>query len=215
MLQTPVDDSRFVSLAITEVRDLDRHRAFDWACFMFGNSEINSDYLKSLLCTDPFPSDFAPLAPDFMFLPVTILKQQTQTIATNVKDLLKIVLEEKKNILSKNPRKLNEMKVTLFWLEKLHLEQQYRWLFAQELAENLVKCFAEILRRHASDTNRAAYSKTLRQRVETQQTLLKMLRHDFNTISAKIATQHQMVPSFVLQLDKLMLIDLLNRLTPN
>lgn len=150
-----------------------------------------------------------------MFLPVAILKQQTQVIAKNVKDLLEEVLEKEITIHVNDPRKLDLMKKTLFRLERSHLEQKNKWLFAQELAENLVKCFTEILRRQASNSNRIVYSKTLRQRVETQQTLLKMLRHDFDTIPAKITAQHQMVPSFLSLRDNLLLIDLLNRSTRN
>jgi len=149
--------------------------------------------LKSLLREDSFPSDYGQLSPDFLFLPVSILKKQMEQVRDGLTVLMKRVLEEERNVVSKDPDDLGIVRGQLFELEKTHLMLHDRWLFGQELARNLAKCFDEIPRRESKDNSTAAYSKVLLQRLETQVTLSKMLNPSFNTIPSKIRAQHRMV----------------------
>ena len=128
-----------------------------------------------------------------MFLPAGILKWQVEQTRDRLAILMEDVIKEEKNVISRAPQILNNVKITLFELGKAHLKLRNRWLFERELAKNIARCFDEIVRRQSKDSSTAIYSKTLQQRVETQANLSMMLQHDFDTIPSKIKAQHQMV----------------------
>ncbi|KIY00462.1 uncharacterized protein Z520_04147 [Fonsecaea multimorphosa CBS 102226] len=167
-----------------------RQRGSDWVCLLVAGPEVN---LKSLLSENSFPSDYAPLSPDFMFLPVSVLQEEVERIGADLMKLKESVLDKQSQVLSRDPRGLDETRNMLFELERTYLELHDRWKFGQSLAENLTKCFGEIVRLQAKDNNKARYSRTLSQRVETQITLSSMTQQDLDAIPSKLDQQHRMV----------------------
>jgi hypothetical protein len=176
-----------------EIHAEGRQRGSDWMCLLFVGPEIR---LESLLSETSFPSDYAPLFPDFMFLPVCILRHEVEQVGRELQKLKKLVQEGEGRVLSKDPRGLDQVKNELFELDKIHLKLRDRWLFGKGLAENLVKCFGEISRLQGMDDggSKPLYSKILTQRVETQITLSNMLQLDLDAIPSKIKQQHRTVP---------------------
>lgn len=196
ILQTPDDDLPFITLSMCEIHAEGHQRGSDWVCLLFIGPGI---HLESLLRETSFPSDYGPLFPDFMFLPVCILKNEVEQVGRELKKLKKLVLEGEDRVLSKDPRSLDHVKNGLFGLDKTHLKIRDRWLFGKGLAENLAKCFGEISRRQGKDndggsSSKAIYSKILMQRVETQIAMSNILQLDLDAIPSKIKQQHKMVP---------------------
>ncbi len=190
-MQTPDDDLPFITLSISELHAEGHQNGMDWVCLCFAPSEID---LNKFLDEESFPSDYGDhLSPDYMFLPVSILKWQVEQVREELMNLMKRVLEGEKKVASGDINALKGAKVRLFEVGMEHLKLRNRWLFAKELAANLTKCFDEIAIAGNSNTSQATYSKTLRDRVETQITLSEMLKHDLETIPSKVQTQHQMV----------------------
>lgn len=177
---------------MSEIRTEGRQRGSDWVCLLFTGPGIN---LESLLSEAAFPSDYAPLFPDFMFLPVRILKNEVERVTSELRNLKKLVSEGQDRILSKEPGGLDRVKNELFRWEKVYLKLRDRWLFGKGLAENLVKCFGEIARLQGKDEDgsKVAYSKILMQRVETQITMSNLLQLDLDAIPSKLEQQHRMV----------------------
>jgi len=176
---------------MSEVQSEGHQKGKDWVCLLFATSAID---FSNFLQEESFPSDFSgPLNPDYMYLPVKILKWQVEQVRDGIMSLMQRVLDGEKGVTSGNTQALKGAKAQLFELGMEHLKLRNRWLFAKELAANLMKCFDEIVISSSSNAGKASYSKTLRQRVETQIALAEMLRHDLETIPSKVKTQHQMV----------------------
>jgi hypothetical protein len=152
--------------------------------------------LESLLSEDSFPPDYAPLFPDFMFLPVCILKIEVERVGGEPTKLKKLVQKGEDRVLSKDPGELGQVKNELFRLGKTHLKLRDRWLFGKGLAENLAKCISEIsrLQRKGDDGSKAIYPKTLTQTVETQIALCNVQQLDPDAIPSRIKQQHRTVP---------------------
>ena len=180
----------FVTLAITEVHEEGRQKGLDWVCLLFAAPDIK---LQSLLSADAFPPDYAPLSPDFMFLPAGVLKWHVEQTRERLAVLMEDVIEEEENVISSAPGNLYNLKRTLFELGKTHRKLHQRWLFERELAENITRCFDEIARRQSKDHSIPDYSRTLRQRVETQVNSSMMLQYNFEEIPSKIKAYHRMV----------------------
>lgn len=140
-----------------------------------------------------FPSDYAPLCPDFMFLPVSILKWQVEQTKSKLVDLLERVADEETKVAAGAPKDLDSIRNTLFILGKSHRQLRNRWIFEQELAGNITKCFDYIGRQQIKHTGSTLYSNTLRERVEDQVHLSMLLKHDFDGIPSKIKEQHKRV----------------------
>ena len=104
---------------MSEIHAEGRDQGSDWVCLLFVGPGI---HLASLLSESSFPSDYAPLFPDFMFLPVCILKKEVERVGRELKELKKHVLEGENRILSKDPGMLDHVKNLLFELEKTHLK---------------------------------------------------------------------------------------------
>ncbi|PMD46971.1 hypothetical protein L207DRAFT_522437 [Hyaloscypha variabilis F] len=198
IVQTPDDDLPFLTLSMREIHTEGRQRRSDWVCLFFIGPDID---LESLLHETVFPSDYSPLSPDFMFLPVRILKNEVEQVGRELKELKKLVLKGDDRLLSKDLASLDCVKNELFELGKTHLKLRDRWLFAKGLAENLVKCFSEIARLQEKDIgsnssssgSKATYSKILMQRVETQMAMSDILQLDLDAIPPKIKQQHKTI----------------------
>jgi hypothetical protein len=200
-LQTPRDDLPFITLSISELRAEGHQNEMDWVCLLFATSAID---LNKFIDEESFPSDFEkPLSPDYMFLPVRILKWQIEQVRDGLMKLMQRVLDGEKRVASGDINALKGAKTRLFEVGMEHLKLRNRWLFAKELAANLTKCFNEIAISGNSNTSKANYSKTLRDRVETQIALSEMLKHDLETIPSKVQTQHQMasIPNYFFLLE--------------
>lgn len=190
-MQTPHDNWPFITLSMSEVQSEGHQKGKDWVCLLFATSAIDP---TKFIDEESFPSDFSsPLSPDYMFLPVRILKWQVEQVRDGIMSLMQRVLDGEKGVASGNTQALKGAKARLFELGMEHLKLRNRWLFAKELAANLMKCFDEIVMSSNSNAGKASYSKILRQRVETQIALSEMLKHDLETIPSKVQTQHQMV----------------------
>jgi len=223
-VQTPDDDLPFFTLSMCEIHAEGRQRGSDWVCLFFIGPDIK---LESLLRETAFPSDYGPLFPDFMFLPVCILKNEVEQVGRELKELKKHVLKGDDRLLSRDPADLDRVKNELFGLGKTHLKLRDRWLFAKGLAENLVKCFGEIARLQGNDIggsssssssrSKTTYSKILMQRVETQIAMSDILQLDLDAIPPKIKQQHKTVPNFQSPRNsiEILLTDFLCRLTLN
>ncbi|OAP58292.1 hypothetical protein AYL99_07382 [Fonsecaea erecta] len=192
ILQMPKDQLPFITLSISELPREGRYRGSDWVCLLLIGPGIN---LESLLSESSFPYDYASLSPDFMFLPVSVLQDEVERVGAGLMKLKKSVLDEQGQVLSRDPRGLDDTKNKLFELERTYLELYERWKFGQSLAENLTKCFGEIVRLQAKDNDRAKYSRTLSQRVETQITLSNMTQQELDAIPSKLKQQHRMIDS--------------------
>lgn len=193
ILQTPKDKLPFITLSISELHREGRQRGSDWVCLLLTGPGVD---LEALLSENSFPSDYASLFPDFMFLPVSILKKEVERVGAGLMKLKESVLDKQGQVLSRDPGGLDDTKNKLFELERTYLELHERWKFGQGLAENLSKCFGEIVRLQAKEYDKAKYSKTLSQRVETQVTLSNMTQQELNAIPSKLNQQHRMVPIF-------------------
>jgi len=75
ILQTPDDDLPFITLSMCEIHAEGRQPRIRLGLFLFVGPGI---HLESLLHETSFPSDYGPLFPDFMFLPVCILKNEVE-----------------------------------------------------------------------------------------------------------------------------------------
>lgn len=189
-MQTPGDDLPFITLSISELHAEGHQKGNDWVLLLFATSTID---LNKFIEEESFPSDFgSPLSPDYMFLPVRILKWQVEQVRDGVMRLMQKVLDAEKGVASGDTKVLKGAKTRLFDLGMEHLKFRNRWLFAKELATNLMNCFDRLAISGNPNSGKATYSKTLRRRVETQIALSELLKHDLETIPSKIQTQHQM-----------------------
>ncbi|TAQ89072.1 hypothetical protein B7494_g2585 [Chlorociboria aeruginascens] len=81
IMQTPGDSLPFITLSMSELQTEGSQRRIDWVCLLFAASEID---LEFFLREESFPSDYSPLTPDYMFLPVCILKWQMEQVDAEV-----------------------------------------------------------------------------------------------------------------------------------
>ncbi|KAI1101939.1 hypothetical protein F4804DRAFT_354092 [Jackrogersella minutella] len=188
ILQTPKDDMPFFSLSMTELSEDERKTGLDWVCLLF-TSDVE---WQSLLERVSIPRDFGALSIDFMFLPIQILKRQAHDIRVKITELLDSVVREEERLLTDKLR-ADYTKIQLFGYEKTHLQLQTRSRFVRELADNISKCFDEIIKRHGGKERNMKYSTTLRQRVEAQTILCKMMQPNLDAIPTKLEAQHRMV----------------------
>lgn len=179
-----------MALSVSEIHREGRHQGSDWVCLVLADPDVD---LASLLSETSFPSDYAPLFPDFMFLPVSVLKKEVEQVSARLMKLKESVLEKQGQVLSSDPGGLDETKTKLFELEKTYFELRERWKFGQGLAENLTKCFGEIVRLQAKVNPKARYSKILSRLVKTQLALSNMTQQELNAIPSKLSQQHRMV----------------------
>ncbi|KIW18434.1 hypothetical protein PV08_02722 [Exophiala spinifera] len=190
--QTPNDKLPFITLSISELHRPGRQRGSDWVCLLFTGPGVD---LEWLLSEHPFPSDYASLFPDFMFLPVSILRQEVERVGAGLMKLKEDVLDKHGEVLSSDPADLGDTKKTLFELDRKYLELQERWKFGQVLAANLIKCFGEIVRLQTKEIDKLKYSKTLLQQVETQIALSNMAQQELDAIPSRLNQQHRMIDS--------------------
>lgn len=186
IVQTPRDNMPFCSFAVTGKNDA------DWVCLFFAGPDID---FETLLCRDEFPSDYTPpLSPDFMILPACLLRWQVEQTREGLANLTDVIMDTDKILTYGSPSDLGSIRSKLFQLGKEHLMLHRRWLFEQELAANLTRCF-EIIEKRTNQDQPAKYSKTLRQKVQIQENLSRTLQHDLDTTPWKIRAQHTMVAS--------------------
>jgi hypothetical protein len=183
----------FYSFSIAEIYVGGSHSEADWVCLFFAGQNID---LESLLCRHAFPADYTPpLSPDLMVVPSCLLRLQVEQSREELRLLTEDIMNEDKRLTCGSLNGLENTRKTLFQLEKRHLMIYRRWLFEQELATNLTRCFDMIELRGASQDQRAMYSEILRQGIQIQGKLSKTLQHDLETVPGKIRAQHTMVNS--------------------
>ena len=133
--------------------------------------------IEDILCQDLFPHDYvAPVSPDFMFLPVAMLRWQVQQISDELTKIKEEIIRQDEDLVTKDMRDFKNIRTNLFKMRKRHLMLNRRWLFAKELARNLTQCFDMIERRNSIEEP-VAYSTVLRNkplRMEAQQTMVRV-----------------------------------------
>lgn len=149
-----------------------------------------------MLCRDPFPDDYLdPLKPDFMVLPVALLRCEVEQILKEVEEMQSILGTQDQDLTAKNIEELRGIKNKLFKLQKRNFFLRRRWKFACDLGETLTKAFGVLEKRYSSEDEMQEtqeYSPLLRARVANQQSILKSVLES-NTIEASITIQHQVV----------------------
>ncbi|OCL03571.1 hypothetical protein AOQ84DRAFT_302541 [Glonium stellatum] len=200
--QTPRDDNYpFFSFSISD-KCLEGHqRNPDWVCLFFAGSDTDLDVVESVLCRDPFPNDYvAPLSPDFMILPVALLRWQVDQITAGL-TALKDKIREQDEVLLKNMNfktartnmfQFKSIRMNFFQMRQMHWMLHRRWSFAQEFAGNLTKCFDRIEKRN-SDDGPVAYSAILRDTVQSQEAILGTLLNDLDSTPLRMDTQQTML----------------------
>jgi len=191
IMQTPKDEMPFFSLAITQSTMSKQKSDVDWTCLLFADHDLN---IESLIGNIPFPSDFTPpLVPDFLFLSVCLLQWQVEQTRDELNKLVKDIVDQDMR-LGGSPGGLETVRSELFYMERRHLMLHRRWLFDQDLAANLKRCFDAIQDR-ASREQPVTYSQKLHRIVQTQKDLSNTLQHDLDALPRKIQSQHKRVCS--------------------
>lgn len=163
----------------------------DWVCIIFSHQCID---LQFLLNKDPFPTDYAIIAPDFMILPVSLFRWQVELLVVELEGLTRNVLNEEEKLNSIfQLAELDTIRRRIFELGKIHVNLRRKWLFERELADTLLQYFSIIERQHAMEEVRPKYSETLRRRVQTDDHLCKSLEYDLDSIPLKIESQRKVV----------------------
>lgn len=197
--QSPRDDGfPFFAISLTQRFTEAYQYDADWESLVFVRpSELWDDHAEPMLGRDPFPHDYPDsFQPDFMILPVVLLRCQVEHITEELSKIKKKLVEQDLDLTTKKVKDLKMMKHSLFGLQRTHFFLHRRWAFASELVENLAEAFAIIARRQSSEDETYEYSLTLRTRVASQQAILKSVSHDLDTTASRIESQQQFVSSW-------------------
>lgn len=194
-MQAPKNGTGIFTLVLTEIHNGRRNEngrpEKSWVSIIFAHQDI---HLESLLCNDPFPADYSSVAPDFMILPVSLLRRQVDLVVRQLEELTNSAVCEEERLCSASClAELDMGRRQIFELSKLHLTTRRRWTFGQEVAETLLKCFVMLENAHSTDEAAAKYSETLRRRVQTEDRLCKSLRGEMQSVSLKLESQRKMV----------------------
>ncbi|KAK0673081.1 hypothetical protein QBC41DRAFT_266732 [Cercophora samala] len=185
--QTPKDDHfSFFSFSLSQrFTDRYRHNA-DWECILFVRpSTFWDESIEGMLCADPFPRDYVePLLPDFLVLPVVLLRCQVQQIMKEVTSMKQKLVEQDQDVTDREVDELKNIRNELFALRKKNLFLRRRCEFAMELSQSLVQSFGILERRVSSEDEVVKYSPTLVTRVANQQAILKNVLDDLDTTAS-------------------------------
>jgi hypothetical protein len=153
-----------------------------------------------MLSLGPFPSDYtAPISPDFMILPVCLLRWQVDCLSSSTTSLRGSLIKlagELVKLKIDDMRLFNETSTRLFELRSDHSDIHRRYLFAQELAKNLLQCFDNIERRARSESDggkEVAYSSALREVLANHQAILDTLKILLDGMPSEIVAQQNMI----------------------
>ncbi|KAH0846598.1 hypothetical protein FOPE_11564 [Fonsecaea pedrosoi] len=190
--QSPKDDGfPFFSLAFTQRFSETRQYDSDWECLVFFRpAGLWDNQVGPLLTRNPFPHDYPePLQPDFMVLPVTLLRWQVDDIINELNKTKKSLMNHDRGFGSKPVPELKSIKKVLFELRQKNFFLRHRRDFAREFAETLLETFRAIERRHSSPDETAVYSPSMIARVASQQAMLKSVERDLETTASRIESQ--------------------------
>ena len=194
MAQSPVDDIYpFFSFFLADQYPEGHHRDADWVCIFLASPELALQEIEDILCRDLFPHDYiTPISPDFMFLPVAMLRWQVEQISDELTKMKKDMIKQDEELVTQNMCDFKNIRTSLFHLRKRHFMLNRRWLFAREMAKNLTSCFDRIEKRNSTEEP-VAYSATLRDTVLSHEAFLGSLLHDLDTTPLRIEAQQTMV----------------------
>ncbi|KIW75791.1 hypothetical protein Z517_10534 [Fonsecaea pedrosoi CBS 271.37] len=190
--QSPKDDGfPFFSLAFTQRFSETRQYDSDWECLVFFRpAGLWDNQVGPLLTRNPFPHDYPePLQPDFMVLPVTLLRWQVDDIINELNKTKKSLMNHDRGFGSKPVPELKNIKKVLFELRQKNFFLRHRRDFAREFAETLLETFRAIERRHSSPDETPVYSPSMIARVASQQAMLKSVERDLETTASRIESQ--------------------------
>lgn len=196
--QAPKDDGfPFFALSLAHRSTETHQRDADWECLLFVRPaslwDDSDDSAEALLCRDPFPHDYPePLSPDFMVLPVVLLRWQVEQIMKEL-NAMKTLMEQDQDLITRPVEEFKKIRDTFFVLRQKNLLLHRRWEFASELAGNLMEAFGVIERRYSSEDEVVKYSPTLTASVANQQAILKSVIHDLDTTGSRIESQQKLV----------------------
>ncbi|KAF2099787.1 hypothetical protein NA57DRAFT_75292 [Rhizodiscina lignyota] len=204
MIQTPHDDIfPFFSLSLASHHGYGYENAPDWTALVFIGSyqssdskhELDIDVVSSLLNYWTYPIDYPPsLSPDFMILPVAMMRYQVNEIATGVAKMRKEILNVDDKLLNSKMhimKRMGQVKAQLFRLRRMQGSLHQRYLFAKELATNLEKAFETLRKRGINEPGEPSikYSGTLTEAVQAHSFILETLKHEVTGASPRIESQ--------------------------
>ncbi|KAL4732990.1 hypothetical protein BDV11DRAFT_200967 [Aspergillus similis] len=196
--QTPRDGMPFIAFCMTELPAEARRRQSDWVCLLLVTPDFD---FRSVLHEDVFPADYGRLFPDFMYIPVRLLEDQVELIRDGLHGPTESLAQQTETLLHMNREDFSTSRKALFEIERTVRQLRDRWRFARELANTLMRCFAEIVRAHKLEVTAGSsidrlYSKVLVQRVQTQIAIVEMMDLDLDSLPSAIQEQHRKVLGF-------------------
>ncbi|KAK2762828.1 hypothetical protein FQN54_001003 [Arachnomyces sp. PD_36] len=193
ILHTPSDDYPFFSFSMTDQHVEEYQGNADWVCLFFAGPNFPLEAVEALLCKDRFPNDYGPSLPlDFMFLPVSVLRWQVEQTTSQLVSIKSQIIRGDEGLISRDTYDFADIRTNLFNMRRKHLMLHRRWMFAQEFAEILARCFRTIEKR-CSSLEPVEYSASLAERVRTQKSILGTVLHDLETIPLRIDAQQTMI----------------------
>ncbi len=196
--QTPKNDGfPFFAISLTQRFTEAHHHDDDWESLVFVRpASLWDDVVEPMLGRDIFPQDNPyPLKPDFMVLPVVLLRCQVEQITNELNEMKSELETRDPDFTAKRVDDLKVIKHDLFILQKKNFYLHRRRAFASELAENLMEAFGFIARRYLQNDETPEYSPALRARVAIQQANLKNVKDDLVTTASRIESQQKFVSS--------------------
>jgi len=194
--QSPKDDGfPFFALSLAHRTTETHQHDADWECLVFvRTANLWDEFAEPLLCRDPFPHDYPdPIPPDFMVLPVVLLRWQVEQIMGELNGMKQTLMEQDRDLLEKPVEDFKKIRDGFFLLRQNTLFLRRRWEFASELADKLTEAFRVFERRYSRDDELVKYSPTLMARVANQQAVLKSVIHDLNIMVLMIESQQKLV----------------------
>ncbi|KAK7398624.1 hypothetical protein QQX98_011984 [Neonectria punicea] len=194
--QTPTDDDYpYFCVSVADKYTDGYQRDSDWVSLVLTGPDLPKEAVESLLTSENFPHDYPELRYlDFMFLPAVLLRWQVEQITTELNSIKAKIMKDAV-LLSSTINDAKDIRNNVFEMRRNHHMLHRRWIFARELADNLVRCFNKIERRNCSETNVVKYSATLREMVQAQDDILKTLLHDLDATVPRIEAQQTTVSS--------------------
>ncbi|KAF7551233.1 hypothetical protein G7Z17_g5169 [Cylindrodendrum hubeiense] len=193
--QAPTDDDYpYFCVSVADKYSNGYQRDADWVSLVFTGPDLPRDKVESLLGSENFPHDYPELRYlDFMLLPIVLLRWQVEQITAELNFIKARIMKQDIILLSSTIENARDIRNNVFGMRRNHVMLQRRWTFARELADNLIRCFGKIEKRNSTENNPIKYSGGLRDTVQAQDDILKILLHDLDTTLSRIQAQQTTV----------------------
>ncbi|KAH7144415.1 hypothetical protein B0J13DRAFT_44321 [Dactylonectria estremocensis] len=197
--QSPADDDYpYFCVSVTDKYTNGYQRDADWVSLVLTDLGMPRAEVESLLVKESFPHDYPELRYlDFMLLPIVLLRWQVEQITTELNSIKNKIMKQDNTLLSSTIENAMEIRNHVFGMRRHHVMLHRRWTFAREFADNMVRCFNKIEKRNSRENNMVAYSSSLRDAVQTQDDILKILLYDLNTTLSRIQAQQTTIDNLI------------------